>query len=76
MKKGQRISIVFFSLCSIFVFFVPYAMATTIIAFRTSNELILAADSLNNRVISSPTSSCDLFAQNSLRPYLIQRFCF
>jgi hypothetical protein len=31
-------------------------MSTTIIAFRTSNELILAADSLNNRVMSGPTS--------------------
>lgn len=56
VKKGQRISIVFFFLCLIFIFFVPSAMSTTIIAFRTSNELILAADSLNNRAISGPTS--------------------
>jgi hypothetical protein len=56
VKKGQRISIVFFFLCLIFIFFVPPAMSTTIIAFRTSNELILAADSLSHRVISGPTS--------------------
>jgi hypothetical protein len=56
VKKGQRISTVFFFLCLIFIFFVPSAMPTTIIAFRTSNELILAADSLSNRVISGPNS--------------------
>jgi len=56
MRKGQRINTVFFFLCLFFIFFVPSAMSTTIIAFRTSNELILAADSLNKRVISGPAS--------------------
>ncbi len=56
MKKGHRVSIVFLCYFLLSIFFVPSAMSTTIIAFRTSDELILAADSLNNKVISGPTS--------------------
>lgn len=56
MKNSKRFSICFFFLCFNFSAFVSPAMSTTIIAFRTNNELILAADSLNNRVISGPTS--------------------
>jgi hypothetical protein len=56
MKKVQRISMGCLFLCPLFIFSVSSAMATTIIAIRTGNELVLAADSLSRRVISGPTS--------------------
>ncbi len=46
MKIGERVSIIFFFLCFTFIILVSPAMSTTIISFRTSNEIILAADSL------------------------------
>lgn len=57
MKKGQWVSIVFLFHTLFYIFFVPPAMSTTIIAFRTSNELILASDSLGKYLETGLISS-------------------
>ena len=57
MKIGARVSILFLFLCFMFIVFVSPAMSTTIIAFRTSNEIILAADSLGKWVETGQNSS-------------------
>ena len=60
MNKYYRICIIIL-FCWFFLisFFFP-ATATTIIALRTSNELFLAADSLNNRVVGPSSLACKI----------------
>jgi hypothetical protein len=67
MKIGEWVSILFFFLYFIFIILVSPAMSTTVIAFRTSNEIILAADSLGVWVDTGQNSSvCKITQINNI----------